>query len=72
MSSFHHRPRDIPWSRLMDLRCRTWRDELGSDPNMALRRGPFPSLEKRETTGTSVFVLVYEKLADPSRTESDR
>ncbi|MDQ3354386.1 MAG: glycosyltransferase family 39 protein [Actinomycetota bacterium] len=53
-------PGDLTWSRLMDLRCREWRQVLDADPTLALRRGPFPKDEEPEP-GTSVFVLVYEK-----------
>ncbi|MDP8954847.1 MAG: hypothetical protein M3N37_08025 [Actinomycetota bacterium] len=59
-------PDDLLWFRLMDLRCETWRQELGADPELALRQGPFPPPEEREH-GTPVFVLVYEKLAGPTR-----
>ncbi len=59
-------PDDLLWFRLMDLRCETWRQELGADPKVALRQGPFPPPEEREN-GTPVFVLVYEKLAGPTR-----
>jgi hypothetical protein len=45
----------------MDLRCREWRANLDSNPDMALRRGPIPSLDQPEK-GTSIFVMVYEKL----------
>ena len=54
----------LPWFRIMDLRCRSWRRALEADATVDLRRGPIPSLSKAEP-GTSVFVLVYEKL-EPS------
>ena len=55
-------PESLPWFRAMDLRCRSWRAALDGDPGMVLRRGPLPSLDEPEK-GTSIFVLMYEKLA---------
>ena len=51
----------LPWFRIMDLRCRSWRRVLEADATVDLRRGPIPSMSKQEP-GTSVFALVYEKL----------
>ena len=55
-------PDSLPWFRIMDLRCRSWRAALDEDRTMAFRRGPVPPLEG-EDPGPGVFVLVYEKVA---------
>ncbi len=55
-------PDSLPWFRIMDLRCRSWRAALDDDGTMAFRRGPIPSLDQ-EDPGPGVFVLVYEKVA---------
>ncbi|MDP9006494.1 MAG: hypothetical protein M3N15_06250, partial [Actinomycetota bacterium] len=55
-------PDALPWFRIMDLRCRSWREALDGDPAMALRLGPYPPLDQ-EDPGSGVFVLAYEKVA---------
>ncbi|MBW3580056.1 MAG: glycosyltransferase family 39 protein [Actinobacteria bacterium] len=55
-------PDALPWFRIMDLRCRSWREALDGDPAMALRLDQYPPLDQ-EDPGSGVFVLGYEKVA---------
>lgn len=51
---------DLLWDRLMDSHCQSWRAALEGDPEMNLILPRFPPPMDQET-GTSVYVLVYEK-----------
>ena len=50
----------LPWFRAMARNCSTWRAVLDAEPTLALVEGPV-SPPPRRASGSSVYLMVYEK-----------
>lgn len=53
---------ELEWFELMERNCRNWRTALAGDPTVELVDGPL-SPKPRRTPGSSIYILVYEKVS---------